>query len=203
MTTMIRRNARRGAVVLGSLAVVLGAASCGGSSDDAAAPEEKTTEAASAAEDAGDDAATAEDSAAEDSASDEGGAASEDASDDAAASGPLSDEDLSAASTAFIDFMSKAADGDGEGACALMVDPTTGDAMTGSNLETCGSTFEGQLGDSIDPSMKSMFTEENVKAEDNGDGSAKIVFMGTEMPNFSIVKGKSGDWLIDSGVSAG
>lgn len=198
MTTMIRRNARRGAVVLGSLAVVLGAAACGGSSDDAAAPEEKTTEAASAAEEAGDDAA-----AAEDSASDEGGAASEDAGDDAAASGPLSEEDLSAASTTFIDFMSKAADGDGEGACALMVDPTTGDAVSGQALEACGSTFEKQLGDSIDPSMKSMFTEENVKAEDNGDGTAKIVFMEQEMPSFSIVKGKSGDWLIDAGISAG
>lgn len=194
MTTMIRRNARRGAVVLGSLAVVLGAAACGGSSDDAAAPEEKTTEAASAAEEAGDDAA-----AAEDSASDEGGAASEDAGDDAAASGPLSDEDLTAASQAFVDFLTAAVEGDSEKACGLIKDPTTGDAFASSNLETCKSQF-GSMAKAYEGQDSSLFTTETVTAADNGDGTAAISFNGQDM-NISMSKGSAGTWLVDTSTA--
>ncbi|GAA1331518.1 hypothetical protein GCM10009592_23030 [Brachybacterium rhamnosum] len=193
MTTMIRRNARRGAVVLGSLAVVLGAAACGGSSDDAAAPEEKTTEAASAAEEAGDDAA-----AAEDSASDEGGAASEDAGDDAA-SGPLSDEDLTAASQAFVDFLTAAVEGDSEKACGLIKDPTTGDAFASNNLETCKSQF-GSMTKAYEGQDSSLFTTETVTAADNGDGTAAISFNGQDM-GISMSKGSAGTWLVDTSTA--
>lgn len=206
MNTMMRKTVHRGAVAMGGLALVLGAAACGGSdsSSDGSDTAAEETSAESAAEDAGEDAA-----AAEDSASDAGGdaAAADDTSSDdgadSAASGPLSDEDLSAASKTFIDFMGKAADGDGKGACALMVDPTTGEAVSGTTLDACGSSLESQLGDSIDQETAALFTEENVKAVDNGDGTAKITFMDNDIPGFTVVKSPSGDWLIDAGVSAG
>lgn len=194
MTTMIRRSARRGAVVLGSLAVVLGAAGCGGGSDDAA-PEEKTTEAASAAEDAGDDAATAQESA-----SDEGGATSEDAGDDAAASGPLSEEDLTAASQAFIDFLTAATEGDSDKACQLILDPSSGGSLAESNPDVCASTFDS-MGGSLEGQDASMFTTETVTATDAGDGKAAIAFGGQDM-GISMAKGSSGAWLVDTGSSS-
>ena len=211
MNTMMRKTVHRGAVAMGGLALVLGAAACGGSdsSSDGSDTAAEETSAESAAEDAGEDAAAAEDSAsdaggdaaaADDTSSDD---ASSDDGADSAASGPLSDEDLSAASKTFIDFMGKAADGDGKGACALMVDPTTGEAVSGTTLDACGSSLESQLGDSIDQETAALFTEENVKAVDNGDGTAKIPFMDNDIPGFTVVKSPSGDWLIDAGVSAG
>ena len=217
MNAIMRKSVRGTTAGLGALAIIVGASACGTISDlagggdggdDPAAEEPAEDEGAEGegaegaegegAEDEG--AAAEEDGAAEDAGgeSSDGGAADEET--EGGEAGALSEEDLTAAGDQGLAFLKAAASGDGEGACAVVLDPTTGNGMSGSTLEACAAGFEGKAeeeGATFDPSAAEALDRSMIEATDNGDGTAGLTMMGTDA-GVTMVKGEDGKWYVDS-----
>lgn len=186
MRSIMRTTARRSALVAGAFALAVGAAACGGSTDTETESDPAAEEEAPAEEDtAADDEAATE----EDAASDEGGTAAE--------SGPLADEDLTAAADRFYEFFEKAAAGDYEGACGLMLDPSSGEPISGDVAKGCASGLEEGLGANVE--ALSAVTRDDISTTDNGDGTAAIQVLGSDF-GYKMVKASDGEWYIDSGM---
>lgn len=222
MTTIMRRTVRGAATGLGALAIVAGASSCGsllgggdedGSEDpageeqpaeegeDGAAAEDEGAEAAEDAADEGEEAADEEtdggseessedsgsDAAAEDSVSDGGG--------DEMASGSLDEAALTSAGDKFFEFLQVMNEGDAEGTCAMMLDPTTDAPAEGAFLDACASGFESELGASFEPGSLDAVERSMIEVVDNGDGTVGVSAMGTEFP-MSMVQADDGEWYV-------
>lgn len=159
VTSRIRGIVRRAGVGAGVLALALGAAACtGGDDEQSEAPG--TTPAAGQE--------PSEESGAAPAPSD-GGAATD--------AGPFSDEELEQASARFVEGLQLLDDQDWEGACGLVLDPSTGAAPEGERLQECvdgvgpavaayADVLEPGTFDVIDPSM--------AQATDDGDGTVSL-----------------------------
>ena len=214
MNAIMRKSVRGSAAGLGALAIIVGASACGTISDlagggdggDDPAAEEPAEDEGAEGEGAeeegaeGEGAGAEEDGAAEDAGgeSSDGGAAGEET--EGGEAGALSGEDLTAAGDQGLAFLKAAASGDGEGACAVVLDPTTGNGMSGSTLEACAAGFEGKAeeeGATFDPSAAEALDRSMIEATDNGDGTAGLTMMGTDA-GVTMVKGEDGKWYVDS-----
>lgn len=214
MNAIMRKSVRGTAAGLGALAIIVGASACGTISDlagggdggDDPAAEEPAEDEGAEGEGAeeegaeGEGAGAEEDGAAEDAGgeSSDGGAAGEET--EGGEAGALSEEDLTAAGDQGLAFLKAAASGDGEGACAVVLDPTTGNGMSGSTLEACAAGFEGKAeeeGATFDPSAAEALDRSMIEATDNGDGTAGLTMMGTDA-GVTMVKGEDGKWYVDS-----
>lgn len=214
MNAIMRKSVRGSAAGLGALAIIVGASACGTISDlagggdggDDPAAEEPAEDEGAEGERAeeegaeGEGAGAEEDGVAEDAGgeSSDGGAAGEET--EGGEAGALSEEDLTAAGDQGLAFLKAAASGDGEGACAVVLDPTTGNGMSGSTLEACAAGFEGKAeeeGATFDPSAAEALDRSMIEATDNGDGTAGLTMMGTDA-GVTMVKGEDGKWYVDS-----
>lgn len=204
MTSIMRRTVRGAAAGLGALAVVAGAAACGGltggddekvDGDDTAveeeqpaagedASEEKVAEEGEEAADEGQDAVESEqDSSGED-----------EEEDGAAAGGEVSDADLDASKQQVLAFFEALGEKDGEAACGFVLDPTTGEPAAGAALTACADTMDSSgMMDMFTPEMVAVITEDALEASDNGDGTIKISAQGAD---FDMHKADDGKWYI-------
>lgn len=218
MTSIMRRTVRGTAAGLGALAIIAGAAACGGGETETTEPpasEEKPAEdegepagAADPAEEDGGEASTDEgegDASTDEESADEEGADEGDAAagegDDAAAGVPLSEEDLTAAGDRFFEFLQAAAGADGETACSLITNPLTDQPLEGKDRDACVTSFTetaGQAG--VDPATADMMERSMIEAVDNGDGTAGITLMGTDA-GLSVLKADDGQWYVDGAAA--
>lgn len=188
MTSIMRRTVRGAATGLGALALVAGASACGSllGGDDEGGEDPATGEEQPAEEDGGDAASDAgEDSTAEDGASDGGG--------DAAAE-PIDEAGLTTAGDRFLEFL-QTVDDDTEKACGYFLDPSTAEPLSGDQIAVCGEELESSMGDSVQPGMFDMVDRSMVAAEDNGDGTVRVLLDGDEFP-FSMQQGSDGQWYL-------
>lgn len=179
MTSTMRRTVRGTASALGALAIIAGASACGsllGGGDEG----EKSTSEEQPAEGEGSDEETTTDSAAE--------------GDDAAAGEALSDEDIAAASERFVEFIHVLDDGDPVAACAFVVNPATGEPMTGDEATACGDGLAPSM-EGLEPGSMDVIDASMIEATDNGDGTVGITMGGTEFP-YSMTKGSDGEWYV-------
>lgn len=189
----MRRTVRRSAVTLGAVALALGAAACGGSSDAESG-------------DSGEDTATTEEAAAEDEATEEDTAAEEDTAteeDSAAEEGDeaateLTEEDLTAAEERFLEFLQVADDGDHEATCGYVLDPNTGEPAEGDRVQDCADNISGTL-DSLEPGTFDILTADDIEATDNGDGTVSISLMGSEYP-LGMARASDGEWYVSESM---
>ena len=172
MTSIMRRTVRGTAATLGALAIVAGAAACGGlpggdeetddsttveegSSEDGPDSEDDASEADGTAAEEGEGAAEEGAEAAEEAesaAEDEGEDVAEDASDadgdtsaeegQDAEAGSLSEDDLTAVGDRFYEFLEAAAQADGDAACALVMNPATDAPLGDAERGACAQGFE-------------------------------------------------------------
>lgn len=199
MTSIMRRTVRRSAVTLGAVALALGAAAGGGSSDAESG-------------DSGEDTATTEEAAAEDEATEEDTAAEEDTTaeedtateeDSAAEEGDeaateLTEEDLTAAEERFLEFLQVADDGDHEATCGYVLDPNTGEPAEGAFVEGCAEGMAGNMGN-VEPGTFDSLSVDDIEAADNGDGTVAITFLGSDFP-LDMIQGPDGQWYIDGSM---
>lgn len=203
MTSIMRRTVRGTAAGLGALAIIVGAAACGGGETETtepAASEEKPAEdegepaEADPAEEDGGEASTDEgegDASADEEGADEGDAAGE----------PLSEEDLTAAGDRFFEFLQAAAGADGETACSLITNPLTDQPLEGKDRDACVTSFSESTGQAgVDPAMADMMERSMIEAVDNGDGTAGITLMGTDA-GLSVLKADDGQWYVDGAAA--
>lgn len=211
MTSTMRRTVRGTASALGALAIIAGASACGsllGGGDEG----EKSTSEEQPAEGEGSDeeATTAEEEAsgaaegvasAEESGAAEGETSAEETTtdsaaegDDAAAGEALSDEDIAAASERFVEFIHVLDDGDPVAACAFVVNPATGEPMTGDEATACGDGLAPSM-EGLEPGSMDVIDASMIEATDNGDGTVGITMGGTEFP-YSMTKGSDGEWYV-------
>ncbi len=200
MTSIMRRTVRGTAAGLGALAIIAGAAACGGGeteTTDPAVSEEKP------AEDAGEPADEA------DPVEEDGGEASTDEGEgdaaasegDAAAGEPLSEEDLTAAGDRFFEFLQAAAGADGETACSLITNPLTDQPLEGKDRDECVTSFTETAGEAgVDPATADMMERSMIEAVDNGDGTAGITLLGTDA-GLSVLKADDGQWYVDGAAA--
>lgn len=183
-------RARRAAVAgLGGTALALTLAACGGGGDETA-----TSAAASSA------AATSE--AASEAATSET-ATSEAASSPAAApTQPATDADLEPAKQRFVDFYQATGNGDLEGACAMVLDPSTGKDMASSDLkDTCTQALESSQ--STYAANKDTVTADGLDAQLAPDGTVTVSPKGASGElQVPIAKGADGQLYVDL-ISAG
>lgn len=216
MTSTMRRTVRGTAAGLGALAIITGASACGSllGGGDGGDGEKTTTEEQPAEGDGSDkateEATTAEEEAsgaaegvasAEESAAAEGETSAEEATTDAAAEGDdaaageaLSDEDITAASERFVDFIHVLDDGDPVAACAFVVNPATGEPMTGDEATACGDGLAPSM-EGLEPGSMDVIDASMIEATDNGDGTVGITMGGTDFP-YSMTKGSDGEWYV-------
>lgn len=211
MTSTMRRTVRGTASALGALSIIAGASACGsllGGGDEG----EKSTSEEQPAEGEGSDeeATTAEEEAsgaaegvasAEESGAAEGETSAEETTtdsaaegDDAAAGEALSDEDIAAASERFVEFIHVLDDGDPVAACAFVVNPATGEPMTGDEATACGDGLAPSM-EGLEPGSMDVIDASMIEATDNGDGTVGITMGGTEFP-YSMTKGSDGEWYV-------
>lgn len=211
MTSTIRRTVRGTASALGALAIIAGASACGSLLGGGDEGEKSTTEEQPAEGDGSDEeATTAEEEAsgaaegvasAEESGAAEGETSAEETTtdsaaegDDAAAGEALSDEDIAAASERFVEFIHVLDDGDPVAACAFVVNPATGEPMTGDEATACGDGLAPSM-EGLEPGSMDVIDASMIEATDNGDGTVGITMGGTEFP-YSMTKGSDGEWYV-------
>ncbi|MGO1977964.1 hypothetical protein [Brachybacterium tyrofermentans] len=211
MTSIMRRTVRGAAAGLGALAIVAGAAACGGSDsteEKPAAEQEQPAEDEKPAEEekpadeekpAADEESAAEEGeeAAEDAAKEGEDVAGEEGDADAAESGdaaPLEEADLTAAGDRFLEFIQVMDDGDGEAACAYFLDPTTGEPVSGEVLTACGEQLAPSM-EGLEPGSMDMLERSMIETTDNGDGTAAVNMAGTDFP-YTMMKDSSGEWYL-------
>ncbi|GAA4527047.1 hypothetical protein GCM10023160_22620 [Brachybacterium paraconglomeratum] len=71
----------------------------------------------------------------------------------------------------------------------------------GSELDACVTSFtesSGEMG--VDPATADMMERSMIEAVDNGDGTASISMMGTDM-GLSLLKGDDGQWYVDGAAA--
>ncbi|MGO1227468.1 MULTISPECIES: hypothetical protein [unclassified Brachybacterium] len=211
MTSIMRRTVRGTAAGLGALAIIVGAAACGGgdaeTTDPAVSEEEPAEEEGEPAEEAdpaeteedGGEASTDEgtDSEGDEAAAGEGDDAAAGEGDDATAGEALSEEDLTAVGDRYFEFLQAAAQSDGTAACALILNPLTDEPLEGTVLEQCAIGFEGEAGaEGVDPSMFDALDRSMFEGVDNGDGTAGVSVMGQD-GGMTFLKADDGQWYID------
>ena len=223
MTSIMRRTVRGTAATLGALAIVAGAAACGGltggdeETDDSTTVEEGSSE---DGPDSEDDASEADGTAAEEGegAAEEGAEAAEeaesaaeeeaeDASDadgdtsaeegEDAEAGSLSEDDLTAVGDRFYEFLEAAAQADGDAACALVMNPATDAPLGDSERGACAQGFEERAEEQgVDPAIFDVIDRSMIEGVDNGDGTAGITMLGKD-GGFTFVEADDGQWYID------
>lgn len=179
-------RARRAAVAgLGGAALALTLAACGGGGGD-----ETATSAAASSE-----AAT---SAAASEAATSAAATSEAASSPAAApTQPATDADLEPAKQRFVDFYQAIGNGDLEGACAMILDPSTGTGMTSGSAKD-GCTQGLQSSQSTYAANKDAVTVDVLDAQLSPDGTVTVSPKGaSEQLQVPVTKGADGQLYID------
>jgi len=201
----MRRTVRGTAATLGALAIVAGAAACGGLSGggDEEGGGEPAVEAEQSEEGADSEGGSEGESEDTGSAGESESGSEEDAPGDEAESAgdaagePLTEEDLSAVADRYFEFVQASASSDGQAACGLITDPTTGKPLSGVVLETCAEQFAGQAeAMGIDPSMADALDRSMFEGVDNGDGTAGVSLMGTD-GGVTFIKAEDGNWYID------
>lgn len=223
MTSIMRRTVRGTAATLGALAIVAGAAACGGltggdeekddsttveegssedgpdSEDDASEADGTAAEEGEGAAEEGAEAAEEAESAAEDEgedASDADGDTSAEEGQDAEA-GSLSEDDLTAVGDRFYKFLEAAAQADGDAACALVMNPATDAPLGDAERGACAQGFEERAeAQDIDPAIFDVIDRSMIEGVDNGDGTAGITMLG-EDGGFTFVEADDGQWYID------
>ena len=223
MTAIMRRTVRGTAATLGALAIVAGAAACGGltggdeETDDSTTVEEGSSE---DGPDSEDDASEADGTAAEEGegAAEEGAEAAEeaesaaeeeaeDASDadgdtsaeegEDAEAGSLSEDDLTAVGDRFYEFLEAAAQADGDAACALVMNPATDAPLGDAERGACAQGFEERAEEQgVDPAIFDVIDRSMIEGVDNGDGTAGITMLGKD-GGFTFVEADDGQWYID------
>ena len=223
MTSIMRRTVRGTAATLGALAIVAGAAACGGltggdeETDDSTTVEEGSSE---DGPDSEDDASEADGTAAEEGegAAEEGAEAAEeaesaaeeeaeDASDadgdtsaeegEDAEAGSLSEDDLTAVGDRFYEFLDAAAQADGDAACALVMNPATDAPLGDAERGACAQGFEERAEEQgVDPAIFDVIDRSMIEGVDNGDGTAGITMLGKD-GGFTFVEADDGQWYID------
>ncbi|HJG52179.1 hypothetical protein FM106_30060 [Brachybacterium faecium] len=223
MTSIMRRTVRGTAATLGALAIVAGAAACGGltggdeETDDSTTVEEGSSE---DGPDSEDDASEADGTAAEEGegAAEEGAEAAEeaesaaeeeaeDASDadgdtsaeegEDAEAGSLSEDDLTAVGDRFYEFLEAAAQADGDAACALVMNPATDAPLGDAERGACAQGFEERAEEQgVDPAIFDVIDRSMIEGVDNGDGTAGITMLGKD-GGFTFVEADDGQWYID------
>ena len=223
MTSIMRRTVRGTAATLGALAIVAGAAACGGlpggdeekddsttveegssedgpdSEDDASEADGTAAEEGEGAAEEGAEAAEEAESAAEDEgedASDADGDTSAEEGQDAEA-GSLSEDDLTAVGDRFYEFLEAAAQADGDAACALVMNPATDAPLGDAERGACAQGFEERAEEQgVDPAIFDVIDRSMIEGVDNGDGTAGITMLG-EDGGFTFVEADDGQWYID------
>ena len=223
MTSIMRRTVRGTAATLGALAIVAGAAACGGltggdeETDDSTTVEEGSSEDGPASED---DASEADGTAAEEGegaaeegaeAAEEAESAAEDEGEDAsdadgdtsaeegqdAEAGSLSEDDLTAVGDRFYEFLEAAAQADGDAACALVMNPATDAPLGDAERGACAQGFEERAEEQgVDPAIFDVIDRSMIEGVDNGDGTAGITMLGKD-GGFTFVEADDGQWYID------
>lgn len=180
------------------MALALGAAACGGSTEteepaETTAAEEETTEETTTEE------ATTEEETTEEGTTEEGTteAAQSDAGGDEAMVGAVDEAGLTAAGDRFLEFIRVLDDGNGEAACAFFLDPTTGQPVSGPTLTQCGETLAPQM-ETMQPGSMDVLDRSMVETTDNGDGTVGIALAGSEFP-YAMVMGSDGMWYLSLG----
>ena len=223
MTSIMRRTVRGTAATLGALAIVAGAAACGGltggdeekddsttveegssedgpdSEDDASEADGTAAEEGEGAAEEGAEAAEEAESAAEDEgedASDADGDTSAEEGEDAEA-GSLSEDDLTAVGDRFYEFLEAAAQADGDAACALVMNPATDAPLGDAERGACAQGFEERAEEQgVDPAIFDVIDRSMIEGVDNGDGTAGITMLGKD-GGFTFVEADDGQWYID------
>ena len=223
MTSIMRRTVRGTAATLGALAIVAGAAACGGltggdeekddsttveegssedgpdSEDDASEADGTAAEEGEGAAEEGAEAAEEAESAAEDEgedASDADGDTSAEEGQDAEA-GSLSEDDLTAVGDRFYEFLEAAAQADGDAACALVMNPATDAPLGDAERGACAQGFEERAEEQgVDPAIFDVIDRSMIEGVDNGDGTAGITMLGKD-GGFTFVEADDGQWYID------
>lgn len=211
MTSTMRRTVRGTASALGALAIIAGASACGSLLGGGDEGEKSTTEEQPAEGEGSDEEATTTEeeasgaaegvASAEESGAAEGETSAEETTtdsaaegDDAAAGEALSDEDIAAASERFVEFIHVLDDGDPVAACAFVVNPATGEPMTGDEATACGDGLAPSM-EGLEPGSMDVIDASMIEATDNGDGTVGITMGGTEFP-YSMTKGSDGEWYV-------
>lgn len=223
MTSIMRRTVRGTAATLGALAIVAGAAACGGlpggdeekddsttveegssedgpdSEDDASEADGTAAEEGEGAAEEGAEAAEEAESAAEEEAedaSDADGDTSAEEGEDAEA-GSLSEDDLTAVGDRFYEFLEAAAQADGDAACALVMNPATDAPLGDAERGACAQGFEERAEEQgVDPAIFDVIDRSMIEGVDNGDGTAGITMLGKD-GGFTFVEADDGQWYID------
>lgn len=189
MTTTIARARRTAVVVLGSTSLALSLAACGGltggngESTSEASSAEATTSAPATSETATTSApATTETSASAPAA--------------ASATQPATDADLEPAKQRFVDFYKAVGDNDLEGACGMVLDPTTGTGMSGGSLkDTCIQALQGSQ--STYASAKDAVSTDVLDAALQPDGTIAITPKGGDSSlKVPVAKGTDGQLYV-------
>lgn len=223
MTSIMRRTVRGTAATLGALAIVAGAAACGGltggdeekddsttveegssedgpdSEDDASEADGTAAEEGEGAAEEGAEAAEEAESAAEEEAedaSDADGDTSAEEGEDAEA-GSLSEDDLTAVGDRFYEFLEAAAQADGDAACALVMNPATDAPLGDAERGACAQGFEERAEEQgVDPAIFDVIDRSMIEGVENGDGTAGITMLGKD-GGFTFVEADDGQWYID------
>lgn len=186
MTSIMRRTVRGTAATLGALAIVAGAAACGGLPGGDEEKDDSTTVEEGSSEDGPDS---------EDDASEADGTAAEEGQD--AEAGSLSEDDLTAVGDRFYEFLEAAAEADGDAACALVMNPATDAPLGDAERGACAQGFEERAeAQGIDPAIFDVIDRSMIEGVDNGDGTAGITMLG-EDGGFTFVEADDGQWYID------
>lgn len=223
MTSIMRRTVRGTAATLGALAIVAGAAACGGltggdeetddsttveegssedgpdSEDDASEADGTAAEEGEGAAEEGAEAAEEAESAAEEEAEDasdaDGDTSAEEGQD--AEAGSLSEDDLTAVGDRFYEFLEAAAQADGDAACALVMNPATDAPLGDAERGACAQGFEERAEEQgVDPAIFDVIDRSMIEGVDNGDGTAGITMLGKD-GGFTFVEADDGQWYID------
>lgn len=216
MNSIMRRTVRGAATGLGALALIAGASACGalgdlaggGDEGDDPSAEQPAEDEGSESEDGGSEGAD-EDSEGDDAVGSDGedteaegseGAEGDDAAGGDADAEPLSEEDLTAAQDQALAFMKAAAGGDAEGACALALNPSTGEPLSGAALDGCVTGYEEEMEEAdieLDPALADMIDSSMIEVTDNGDGTAYAILTGSTT-GVDMIKAEDGTWYVDS-----
>ena len=223
MTSIMRRTVRGTAATLGALAIVAGAAACGGltggdeETDDSTTVEEGSSEdgpdseddaseadgtaaeegegAAEEGAEAAEEAESAADEEAEDASDADGDTSAEEGED--AEAGSLSEDDLTAVGDRFYEFLEAAAQADGDAACALVMNPATDAPLGDAERGACAQGFEERAeAQGIDPAIFDVIDRSMIEGVENGDGTAGITMLGKD-GGFTFVEADDGQWYID------
>lgn len=200
MTTTLTRIGRTTVVGVAGTAVALSLAACGGSGTiDAGGGKDKASSSAAPTSEQASESPSAETTTQEATTSEAPSeSASSDSSDSGAVAQKATEADIPAAKDVFIDFYNKMANGDIDGATALVYDSESGgsskgssqESMTKSALESAKSSFPKNAAKALKPDL--------FDAKVSSDGRVQLAPKGgasnTAVP---MTKGKDGKMYVD------